>query len=151
MHEKQWRKHMTDLKYFIDTNIFLRAIVRDDEKTFKECVTLLDNIKKGKISAYTSSLVFAEIQWTMKSFYGYKKEECIKALQSIQALPHLKTKNRTSLPQALNLFDAHAVKFIDALIASDPAIQTGKVSVISYDKDFDKMNVNRVTPRRLFQ
>lgn len=41
------------MRYFIDTNIFLR-VLKEDNKTFKDCFDFLDMIRDGKIKAFTS-------------------------------------------------------------------------------------------------
>ncbi len=47
---------------------------------------------------------------------------------------------------ALKIYAEKNVKFIDALIASIPQIQAKEWTVISYDRDFDKIGINRKEP-----
>ena len=137
--------------YFVDTNIFLRTLVKEDEKSFRECYSFLDLIKKRKILAFTSSLVVAEIDWVLESFYKFDRLEVIRALGSILRLKGLKIIDKFNLKLALKIFKEKNVKFIDALIASNPAIFRKEVIVISYDKDFDKIGLKRIEPKKLFE
>jgi AbrB family looped-hinge helix DNA binding protein len=59
------------------------------------CEILFEKIKKGELKVFTLNLVLAEIVWVCASFYQIKKIE---------------------------LYEKYNIKFIDALIASNPAI-----------------------------
>lgn len=140
---------MKEPKYFLDTNIFLRAVVNDQKVQFEECRALLKKIHDGKLTAWTSSLVLTEIQWTLKSFYGVEKTEIVAVLEAILAFKTLKFIEKTELSNALTFYANHQVKFVDCLIASIPNIQNGRMKVISYDKEFDKLGVGRIEPKQL--
>lgn len=137
---------MKDYKYFIDTNIFLRVLTRDNETPFKKCVKFLDNLRMGKYKAYTSNLVLAEINWTLISFYKFPKDKVILAINSILNLKNLKIIDDFSIKIALNNYKKYPVKFIDALIVSNPEITKKEIKLVSYDRDFDKLKVKRVEP-----
>ena len=49
----------------------------------------------------------------------------------------------------MDLYAGHSVKFIDALITSIPQIAGGDMIAVSYDKDFDKLNVKRKEPKEV--
>lgn len=140
---------MKGSSYFIDTNIFLRVLTKDDEKTFFKCLELLEMVKQGKINAVTSVLVLAEINWTLLRFYQFPKERVVQGLQSIIALSNLTFTERFNRITALTLYQTYSVKFIDAFIASNPGFAGGKMKIISYDTDFDKLEVERVEPGEL--
>lgn len=134
------------MDYFIDTNIFLRVFVKENEKTFKECYGFLKFVENKKIKACTSVLVLVEIDWVLESFYKFKKEKAIEALESISKLRGLKIVDETNFPLALELYKKYNIKFIDALIASSPKIISGETTVVSYDRDFEKLKVKRIGP-----
>jgi len=48
---------------------------------------------------------------------------------------------------AIEIYEKFPVKFIDALIVSNPKIFKKEITIISYDKDFDKLNVKRKEPK----
>ena len=137
--------------YFIDSNIFLRTLIKEDEKSFKECYQFLNLVQENKIKAFTSSLILAEINWVLESFYKFKKSEIIKALKSILNLKGLKIVDKTKPILAVEIFQNFNVKFIDALIASNPQIFKKQAIVISYDKDFDKMKIIRKKPKEIIK
>lgn len=137
------------MKYFIDTNIFVRILEFENKRVFEECSKLLKLIKNSKIEAVTSSLVLAEIVWVLNSNYNESKSKISKSIDSILKLNNLDIVDDFNLQTAIESFSKRSVKFIDAVIASNPDIQSKKMIVVSYDKDFDKLGVKRVEPSDL--
>lgn len=140
---------MSAPKFFIDTNIFLRVVAKDDANKLINCQKLIEAIKSAKITAATSSLVLAEVVWTCQKGFRLTKLEAFEVAKSIASIKNLKfqEKQRTSL--AVDLFEKSNVKFIDCLIASHSQIVAGKMAVVSYDKDFDVLGVKRIEPGQL--
>ncbi len=134
--------------YFIDTNIFLRVLIKENEKTFGECFGILNKIKKGEIKAFTSSLVLAEINWVLGSFYRFSKFQVAESLKGIINLKGLKIVDKHNLRLAVSIYEKHNVKFVDALIASNFLIFRNKflAVVVSYDRDFDRIGIKRKEP-----
>jgi len=130
---------------FVDTNIFLRAIVKEDEQTFNECLSFLKIISNGKIKAITSTLVFLEINFVLLSFYKFPKEKVQQALESILDLPHLKIVDVFDMREAIETYKKTKVKFVDCLLAS--LLKKKDLKIVSYDLDFDKLKVKRLTPK----
>ncbi len=135
--------------YFIDTNIFLRVLNKEDEKSFNECFKLLKLIKESKIKIFTSDLVLAEIAFTLISFYKFKKIDVIESLKSVVNLTGLKIINKADMKIALEFYEKYNIKFIDAVIASNSLILQKKMKIISYDNDFDKIGTVRIEPIKL--
>jgi predicted nucleic acid-binding protein len=140
---------MKEYKYFVDTNVFLRTLLRDEEKTFKDCLKFLNRIKTGKIKAFTSHLILGEVNWTLLRFYKFPKERIIEGLVSVLKLKNLKIMDKFDSIIAIEIYKNFPVKFIDALIASNPQIAKKEVVIVSYDRDFDKIGVRRIEPRKL--
>lgn len=135
------------MRYFIDTNIFIRILHKENEKLFHECLTLLKVIKENKIEAFTGTVVLSEVAWTLGSFYNISKAKIIEGLRGIININGLKIQDNYNQSLALTLFEKHSIKYIDALIASNEEIYTKKMTAISYDRDFDKLPVIRKEPK----
>lgn len=142
---------MRDYEYFLDSNVFLRLIVKDDFKKVKECEVLFKKIKEGKIKAFTSNLVLSEIVWVGNSFYRIQKEDLIIAIKGILGFKNLRVIDDINPNLAIEIYEKFPVKFIDALIASNPKIFKKEVIVVSYDKDFDKIGVKRKEPKEIIK
>lgn len=134
------------MKYLIDTNIFLRIFVKEDKTSHQECIELLSKIKQRKIDACTSSLVLAEVAWSLKSFYKSSKEDVVRCVSAIINTPGMKIIDGYQHSLALQMYGDHKAKYIDAVLASIPNVLEKRLAIVSYDKDFDKFSVLRVKP-----
>lgn len=140
---------MKEPKYFIDSNIFLRVIIKDNPQKVKECENFFEKIRRGNIQAFTSNLILAEIAWTSLSFYKINREELVKILKGILDFKNLKIVDKFNSRLALEIYEKTSIKFIDALIASNPEIYQKKVAIVSYDRDFDKLKIKRIEPKKI--
>ena len=137
--------------YLIDSNIFLRVFVRDDEQKRKDSMRVFRAIVEKKIKAYIPTLVAAEVNFVLASFYKFEKSRVIEATKSLVSVSNLKIVEDLSVARATQLYEAHAIKFTDCLLASSMLLQTDQAAILSYDRDFDKLGVRRVEPRGLLK
>jgi predicted nucleic-acid-binding protein len=135
------------MKFLIDTNIFLRLIAKDNKRFYNDCVRLIEQIRNGLLRAFTANLIIAEIEWTLRSFYKLSKEDTNKAIQGILNVKNFEIRTEPDVYLAIDIFEKNNVKFIDALIASIPEINNKKSAIISFDTDFDKLDILRFEPR----
>lgn len=140
---------MDNSKYFLDSNIFLRPIVKDDSQKVEECEVLFGKIKRGELKVSTSNLVLAEVAWVCKSVYGLKRQAIAEVLSKILAFPNIKIFDNFNPYSAVQFYQQYSIKFIDALIASNPQIQDKEMIVISYDVEFDKLKIARKEPKEV--
>ncbi len=136
-------------KYFVDTNIFLRTLVKEDETAFRGCYLFLEAVKTNKIKAATANIVLAEVVWTLQSYYDFSKEKTIEAVQSILNLRGLDIVDSYDSSWSIKQFQKHNVKYVDTLIASIVKEDEPNWVVVSYDEDFDKLGVVRKQPGEL--
>lgn len=136
-------------RYFVDTNVFIDIVMKRDEKRFRQCSRFFQKVKLNKIKAATGNVVLAELIWTLKSFYGIGKEEIARRIKSIIKLRGIKLVDNYDSLRAIDLYQSKSIKYIDALIASIRPIQEKKWTVVSFDKDFDRIAVNRKEPGKI--
>jgi len=136
-------------RYFVDTNVFIDIVMKRDEKRFRQCSRFFQKVKLNKIKAVTGNVVLAELIWTLKSFYGIGKEEIARRIKSIIKLRGIKLVDNYDSLRAIDLYQSKSIKYIDALIASIRPIQEKKWTVVSFDKDFDRIGVNRKEPGKI--
>lgn len=108
-------------------------------------------IEHGVLRAYIPTIVVAEVQFVLFSFYAFKRSHVITALKGMVAIPNLRLYDDVSVFRAISHYDMKNVKFIDCLIASSKRVQSENATVLSYDRDFDKLGVRRVEPRQLLK
>lgn len=142
---------MKEYNFFLDSNIFLRPIVKDDEIKLNECKDLFSEVSKNKLIAITSSFVLAEIVWICQKFYGLDKGTVAGALKRILNYKGIKILDDSDSALAVDIYERYNIKFIDALIASHPKIQSKEMIIVSYDKDFDKLGIIRKEPGEIIK
>jgi predicted nucleic-acid-binding protein len=137
------------MKYFIDTNIFVRVAMDGGGKQQEECVRLLKKADQEKGVWATGSVVLAETIWVLSSFYGLEKKKAVKIIEGIINLGGLAIIDEYDNRLAVKKYAKLRVKYIDALVASGKEVLSGEMVVVSYDKDFDRLGVKRVEPSDL--
>lgn len=90
--------------YFIDTNYFLRLLLKDNSSQFNSVYGLFQKAIKEEVKIYTSIIVFFEIYWVLSSFYKKNKSASLEILETIVKMNFLDIENRLILKEALDLF-----------------------------------------------
>lgn len=99
---------------FIDTNYFLRYLLEDNRDQSEKAKELLLRGARGEIKLISSIVVFMEIYWVLKSFYGRKTEAIEGILKKILAMSFIKWRSREILWRALELWDRVGYDLEDA-------------------------------------
>lgn len=71
---------------FVDTNYFLRFLLRDIESQYKEAKNLFLQAGRGKVELYSSTVVFFEVFWVLRSTYKKDKQALIDKLSKLLKL-----------------------------------------------------------------
>jgi predicted nucleic acid-binding protein len=103
-----------DKTIFVDTNVFLRFFVRDVESFYHKAKELFEQAENGKVKLETSDVVIAEIIWVLESYYGFSKNEIKDVIDAVLETKNLRTANHSRVKDAINLYEAGKMDFIDA-------------------------------------
>lgn len=120
-------------KRFVDTNVFLRFLTRDDPTKADKARNLFIRAVKGEVRLITSVMVIAEIVWTLESFYGLEKRDIADKVEKILNTPNLECRKGPILFQALDFYASKNVDFIDAYHAF-LLKQQGITRIVTYDR-----------------
>jgi predicted nucleic acid-binding protein len=133
---------------FLDANVILRYLLRDDEIKAQHCLQLLEKAEKKEITLRTTDLVIAELVWVLESpaTYDLPRERIRELLLPVILLPGLKLPGKKLYRQIFDIYVDLGIDFIDAY----NAVHMGKqrlTRIYSYDSDFDRIaGVSRVEP-----
>jgi predicted nucleic-acid-binding protein len=130
---------------FVDTNVWIRYLTRDDQAKYAAVENLLTDAEAGAHVLTTSHVALAELEWTLRSFFQRPKDDVVPALRRLLNLRSLHADRRHVLQDALSLYGRHNVDFVDAYNAADMQSR-GIETVVSYDRDFDRLGVKRLAP-----
>lgn len=133
---------------FLDTNIILRYLLRDDEAKAQRCLALLEKAERGEISLQSSDLVIAEVVWVLQAptTYNLPREKIRDLLLPIIMLRGLKLPNKRLHIRAFQLYVDKNIDFIDAYHAAFMERRRLK-KIYSYDTDFEQLeSIKRLEP-----
>ena len=82
---------------FLDTNVILRHLLKDDPKKAEGAGRLVARLEAGQERLFTTALVVAEVVWVAESTYGYPKPKLIELLNSLLNTPNLEFDHRDLL------------------------------------------------------
>lgn len=89
---------------FVDTNYFVRFFLKDVPRQFDEAEKLFLLGAREKEILITSTIVFFEIYWLFKSFYGKTKPEIIEILHKLLNMKFIVLEEKWILEEALVIF-----------------------------------------------
>ena len=134
------------IKKFVDTNIFLRYLTKDDGSKFDKCRELFKKAVDGKIALATSGIVIAELIWTLLSYYKLSKADVIEKISIIVATESLHIPDKDIIADAVVLYSRKNIDYIDAYNAEFVKYHDYS-EIYSYDKDFDAVDgIKRIEP-----
>jgi predicted nucleic acid-binding protein len=132
---------------FLDTNILLRALTRDEENKAQAAKALLERVEREDEKVVSSAIVVFETVYTLERFYKIPRPIVAELLINILGLRGLQIPNKSLLVDALNLYAVSHVSFADAY-HSVYCRNRGIAQIYSWDTDFDRLDgPRRVEPK----
>ncbi|MGI6776239.1 MAG: PIN domain-containing protein [Patescibacteria group bacterium] len=124
-------------KYIVDTNVFLRFLLKDNEEYFKKARRYFLRAKKHQITLILLPVVVLEINYVLKGVYSLSRQESAKILSSLLKSPLLMVKERKTLIKAVDSYEKINIDLADVYLSA--AAQEENAKVLSFDKDFEKI------------
>jgi len=131
---------------FLDTNVLLRYLTKDDVSKAKRALDLLLRVEQGEEKVITSSLVIFETIFTLQRFYRLPRQEIKKLVLPIISLRGLYLPDKKVYYQAFDLYVTQNISFVDAYNAAY-MLSERLSDIYSWDTDFDKIEgITRLEP-----
>lgn len=99
---------------FVDTNYFLRFLLKDVENQHQAAKKLFVKGAEGKEYLFTSIIVFFEIYWVLSSFYSKRKHEAARILKDILEMKFIAIDERNILEEAVDIFANNGLDLEDS-------------------------------------
>ncbi|CDZ28393.1 type II toxin-antitoxin system VapC family toxin [Neorhizobium galegae] len=116
----------------LDTNVILRTLIPDNALQ----VAAVAEFAKGlgrEYSAFVTLISLLELDWALRSQYGFKKKEVVLAIGKLLRTRGLVIENQALVVAALWQVENTNVDFADALIAGR-SLEEGCKSIKTFDK-----------------
>lgn len=135
---------------FLDTNVILRYLTRDDEAKAEACYELFDQVRQGNVQLFTCEAVITEVVYILSSprlSYQLSRAEIRTRLLPILSLQGLMIPNMPIYIRALDIYVDHPQLDIEDAIAVAYMERIGVAQIVSYDRDFDRVEgIERIEP-----
>lgn len=123
-------------KLFLDTNLWIRYLIKDEPKQFATVKELLASVEEGKYQPYTSAVVLLELSYVLKSVYRFAFSEVLDALESVTATRGITIIETTDSALALACFKTYKIKFTDCLLVSQIR---PNIVLVTFDEELRKI------------
>jgi len=131
---------------FLDTNIFLRYFLKENELVFGKLEKLFSEIILGNIIGVANAMIIAEVVWVLSRSYKWSKEKICDNIEFILITPNIRFKDKAILVNAVNVYRGENIGFIDAYNYSYMQYY-GVNKIYSFDRDFDRLkDIKRLKP-----
>jgi len=134
---------------FVDTNVFIRYLTRDNEKKAAACFELFQRVKVGEGQITTCEAIVSEIVYVLSSraTYGLSHAEVRARLTPLLALRGLKLAHKRVYQRALDNYAEHPTLDFEDAVAVAHMQRQKQTELYSYDRDFDRLSgVRRLEP-----
>jgi predicted nucleic acid-binding protein len=126
---------------FLDTNIVIRYLTKDDPVKAAACFTLIQAIKHGRESVETTESVIAEAVYILSSpkHYHLSHDEVVTDLAPVVQLRGLKVPRKRVILRSLALYKQYTHLDFEDCISIATMENRGISEIVSYDRGFDKV------------
>jgi predicted nucleic-acid-binding protein len=136
---------------FVDANIFIRILTRDDPVQSPKALAFMDKVADGLVTARTTEGVLLEVVQVLvsKNGYGLERERIRDSLVPIITLRDLHIDYRDVHLRALDRFAGTRLDYVDCL-AVEYARTLELDGIVSFDRGLDRIeDVKRIEPDRV--
>lgn len=130
------------MKVAVDTNVLVRAAVRDDPE---QAEAAMRSMARAEIVAIAVSCL-CEFVWVLRNVYGYRAPRIAEAIRLLLAAENVET-NRPAIDAGLAMLDAGG-DFADGVIAHE-GMWLGAETFVSFDRKAVEMLAGQGVQARL--
>lgn len=124
-------------KYLADTNVFLRFLLKDNKRLYRQAKKYFLQAKKGKVSLLLLPQVVFEIDYVFRGVYSLSRKESADILSALVKSPDLEVKERKILIESVEKYRKLNIDLSDIYLSEKAKEQ--KAEILSFDKNFKKI------------
>lgn len=130
----------------LDTNVLVRFLVEDDSGQLAAARSLIRRCIAAGESLYVPVTVALELEWVLRSSFGFDKAAIVRLLSSLLATSELRFESEPAVELALLHFSQGAPDFSDCLHVA-LAAQAGEAPLWTFDKAASRIEGARLMGR----
>ncbi len=118
--------------FIVDTNVFLRYLLKDNLPLYNEAETLFTKARKTKVKLLVPTIVIFEVDFVLKSVYKFTKDEIIQSIESLLTSKYLSIDEVTIFNPAITLYKNSSNSFVDCFLVAKAHSQG--IKLFTFDK-----------------
>ena len=123
----------------LDTNVLVRYLVQDDDRQFALAKKLVQAALRAGETIYVPITVMLELEWVLRSNFGFDKDQIIRTLSSLLASVELTLGSEAAAEVALALYQRNKADFADCFHAA-LAHAAGESPLWTFDRAAPKLD-----------
>ncbi len=123
--------------YLVDSNFFLRYVLKDNLVMWKKSDNYFRKAKKGSIHLIFLSEVVLEIEYVLRKLYSLPRIEIQSNLLKLINASYIEIRNKEMLRLAFNYYIERSIDLVDLLLYFSS--KNENIEILSFDKDYKKL------------
>jgi len=128
-----------------DTNVIVRFLVSDKSPKYQNLYLFFEALENGAMMVELKLIVLFQLIFVLKSFYKVPKEQIANGVTDLLKYKGISVKNKSMVRRMLEIWRNNNLDIVDCYLIASLEGDTQNV-LYSYDRDFDKFNINRKEP-----
>lgn len=127
--------------YWLDANVILRYLTKDNKILSPKSKIIIDNIANYKCFAYVNTLVLHEVIYILENVYDVNRKDISESIYNFISISHINIVDihKQYLKLALEDYSKTKIDFPDCVYKQ--ICKENKYRLLSFDKDFEKLGV----------
>ena len=123
----------------LDTNVLVRYLVEDDARQSAAAAQLIQRALRAGEALYVPITVMLELEWVLRSNFGFGKDEITHTLDSLLASPELTIESELAAEIALALYKKGAPDYSDCMHIALAHV-AGETPLFTFDRAASKID-----------
>ena len=123
----------------LDTNVLVRYLVQDDDRQLAVARKLVLAAVRAGETLYVPITVLLELEWVLRSSFGFEKEQIVATLSSLLASVELSFESEAAAEIALALYQRGQADFSDCVHVA-LAHAAGQSPLWTFDRAASKLD-----------
>ena len=129
----------------LDTNVIVRFLVSDKSPKYKNLYLFFESLEYGKMKVELKLIVLFQVLFVLKSFYKVPKDQIANGITDLLKYKGIIIKNKTMIRRMMEMWCNKNSDIVDCYLIA--ILENDSQNLLySYDRDFDKFNINRKEP-----
>ena len=124
------------INYLVDTNIYIRFILKDNRIQYNKACDYFQKAKERKIKLIFLPEIIIEIEYALRKIYQVPKEIIVKSLLNLLKTPYFEIAKREILIEAISYYHKKTIDIVDIILYL--TAKKENIQILSFDKDFRK-------------